>query len=479
MERRSMMATAQAWAMLLCLSAVLLRVSASSASVESTLLPGSSSPVEFGVAQGPDEENVNSVIRAAAHSPDMIEWVQTTLRYLHSHPELSWQEFETSAFIRKQLDSLGIRYEWPVAKTGVVGIIGSGNGPCIALRADMDALPIQEEAETKHPSLIAGRMHACGHDAHVTVLLGVAKLLQARRHLIPVKSRTLQPQACGTIRLVFQPAEEGNAGAQVMVEEGALGNAESIFGLHVTPFSETGTVALKPGPLMAGSGMFEALIMGKGGHAALPQLLTDPILAAATTVIALQQLVAREADPLDSQVVSVSILQAGKAYNVCPDNVRLGGTFRAFSLESFRRLKQRIEEVIVNQAAVHKCAATVDFIEDSHPFYPPTINDEKLYEHVHGVAVDMLGKDKVLVAHPVMGAEDFAFYLQKIPGFYMLLGMRNVSYGSTFSGHTSRFVVDEHALPYGVSVMAAVAETYLKKLDSQRKSAARGDQSML
>ncbi|CAM6087219.1 unnamed protein product [Calypogeia fissa] len=426
---------------------------------------------KFGVATGPEGTHGTGgrcggadtipAIKEAAMDEEMVKWMTNIRRHLHKHPELSWEEFETSAFIRKHLDELNIPYEYPVAKTGVVGILGSGNGPVIALRADMDALPIQESGDSKHKSKIPTKMHACGHDAHVTILLAAAKILRSRLNLLQ-----------GTVRLLFQPAEEGGAGAKVMVEEGALGKAEAIFGLHVSPYIPTGTVALKPGPLMAASGLWEANIYGKGGHAAMPQTLVDPVVAAAATVLVLQQLVSREADPLDSQVVSVSFLQGGKAYNVVPESVRMGGTFRAFSSESFSRLKQRIEEVIVNQAAVHRCQASVTFDEASHPFYPATINDNKLHDHVHPMATKLFGKDNVLAAVPVMGAEDFAFYMQSIPGYYMVLGMRNETAGSIFSGHTSRYVFDDNALPHGAALIASTAETYLGYLShSQKKSA--------
>ncbi|CAK8560282.1 unnamed protein product [Lathyrus sativus] len=389
-----------------------------------------------------------------AKSPEVFDWMISIRRKIHENPELGYEEFETSEVIRSELDKMDIAYKHPVAITGVIGFIGTGFSPFVALRADMDALPMQEKVEWEHKSKVAGKMHACGHDAHVTMLLGAAKIL--KKH-----EKDIQ----GTIVLVFQPAEEGGGGAKKIVESGVLENVTAIFGLHIAPELPIGEVASRSGPILAGSGFFEAKISGKGGHAAIPQQAIDPILAASNVIISLQHLVSREADPLDSQVVTIAKFQGGSAFNVIPDYVTIGGTFRAFSKQSFNQLRQRIEEVIIGQAAVHRCNATVNFLEGVKPFYPPTVNNGNLHEHFVNVAVNMLGINKVNSAMtPFMGSEDFSFYQEVIPGYFFMLGVKSAShkrFGSFL--HSPYLEINEDGLPYGAALHASLASSYLLK----------------
>ncbi|PRQ51226.1 putative peptidase M20 [Rosa chinensis] len=385
-----------------------------------------------------------------AQKPELFEWMVGIRRKIHENPELGYEEFETSKLIRAELDKMGVAYKYPVAVTGVVGSIGTGKPPFVAIRADMDALAMQEMVEWEHKSKIPGKMHGCGHDAHVAMLLGAAKILKEHE-------KDLQ----GTIVLVFQPAEEGGGGAKKVLDAGALQNVTAIFGLHVAHHIPLAEVASRPGPFFAGSGFFEATISGKGGHAALPHHAVDPILAVSNVIGSLQHIVSREVDPLDSQVVTVGKVQGGEAFNVIPDSVTIGGTFRAFSKETLLQLKQRIAKVITGQAAVQRCNATVNFFEDEKPLFPPTVNHKELHKHFQNVAGDMLGTHRVKDHQPLMGSEDFAYYQEAIPGFFFFLGMKDDRLGYLDTPHSPYFRINEDALPYGAALHASLAVRYL------------------
>ncbi|PWA91338.1 IAA-amino acid hydrolase ILR1-like protein [Artemisia annua] len=394
-----------------------------------------------------------------AKSDEFFSWMVGIRRKIHENPELGYEEYETSKIIRNELGRLGIEYKYPVAVTGVVGYVGTGAPPFVAARADMDALAMQEMVEWEHKSKVPGKMHACGHDAHVTMLLGAAKILKDNSHLLK-----------GTVLLVFQPAEEGGGGAIQVVESGILENVRAIFGLHVSPDLPVGQVSSRSGTLLAGSGFFEAVITGKGGHAAIPQHSIDPVLAASNVVLSLQQLISREADPLDSQVVTVAKFQGGGAFNVIPDSVTIGGTFRAFSKETFLQLKRRIQEVIIGQATVQRCSATVEFSSKDKPFFPATINDNGLHEFFQDVAGDVLGPSNVKTMLPLMGSEDFSVYQEVIPGYFYFLGMKNKSNKNPASVHSPFFEVNEDILPFGAAMHASLVANYLteiQKLDEK------------
>ncbi|PKA49992.1 IAA-amino acid hydrolase ILR1-like 6 [Apostasia shenzhenica] len=411
-----------------------------------------------------DEDGMEEILRLARR-PEAVEWVKGVRRRIHEHPELAYEEVETGRLIMAELEGMSLGYRFPLATTGIVASIGTGEPPFVALRADMDALPIQEAVEWKFKSKVPGKMHACGHDAHVAMLVGAAKILKAREHLLK-----------GTVKLLFQPAEEAGIGAKRMIEDGALKGVEAIFALHVSHELPTSVIGSKAGPLLAGCGFFKAEIRGSEGPAGNMHYSVDPILAASAAVVSLQNIVSREANPLDSQVVSVSTVNGGSNLDSVPESVTLGGTFRAFSNTSFYKLRQRIKEVIITQASVYRCTASVHFFENEG-FYPPMVNNEIMYEHVKKVAISLLGPKNYRVVSPLMGAEDFSFYSEIIPAAFYYIGVRNESLGSIHSAHSPYFMIDEDSLPVGAAVHAAIAERYLSEFGeiivNSKKASAR------
>ncbi|NMF82842.1 M20 family metallopeptidase [Nodosilinea sp. P-1105] len=377
--------------------------------------------------------------------PQLVEW----RRRIHQRPELGFKEWLTADFIRTQLDQWGIPYRDAVAETGLVAVIeGTSPGPVLGIRADMDALPIQEENQVPYRSQHDGIMHACGHDGHVAIALGTAYYLSQHRHSFK-----------GTIKLIFQPAEEGPGGAKPMIEAGALKNpdVEAIIGLHLWNNLPLGTVGVRTGALMAASEFFSCTIQGKGGHGALPHQTVDSIVVGAQVVNALQTIVARNVDPTKSAVVTVGQFHGGKAPNVIADSVTFGGTVRYFDQAYSDYFAQRLEQVIGGVCQSHGASYSFDY----KALYPPVINDAAMADLVRSVALSVVETPAGVVPEcHTMGGEDMAFFLQEVPGCYFFLGSANTEKSLAYPHHHPRFDFDETALGLGVEMFARCVEAY-------------------
>jgi hippurate hydrolase len=382
----------------------------------------------------------------------------TEIRHdLHRHPEIGYQEVYTNSVVCKELSRLGIEFKSGFGGgTGVVALIhgekGSGpGGGCVGLRADMDALPITEETAAPYASTIPGRMHACGHDGHTSVLLGAAAILKENTHRFK-----------GTIKLIFQPAEEGLLGAELMVKEGVLNDpkVEAIFGLHGWPGLKVGMVATKKGAIAASVDGFSISITGKGGHAAAPHETLDPIVCAAAMIQGLQTIVSREADPTDANVVTVSMISGGSAFNVIPESAELKGTIRALTRERRRNAISSLERICKGIAAAYRCQCTFQYYGAT----PPTINDAAMAEFVAETAVATVGeRGFVWAPKPGMWGEDFSFYLEQIPGCFFLLGVQPHDRDSYPMLHNPKFDFTDAAIPVGIRMMTEVALRFLER----------------
>ena len=391
---------------------------------------------------------------AKKEAKKISDWIVDIRRELHKHPELMYEEVKTSALVRRELDKLGITYQSPIAKTGVLASIGNGNGPCVALRADMDALPIHEETDVPFRSEIDGKMHACGHDCHTAMLLGAAKILKGKEN-----------EFNGTIKLFFQPAEEGGAGGKLMRDEGALENpnVERIFGLHVWPQMPTGQIGSREGTFLAATTFLDLTIKGVGGHAAVPHLTKDPILTSAQVITNLQSIISRELDPLDSGVVSISAIHGGQAANVIPSEVKILGTLRSLTMDGLKILQKRVKDIAERIAEAHGCEAIVEYPGND---YPPTVNDGEMWDFAKKVGSDMLGEENVSDLDAVMGGEDFEQYTEKVKGCLVVLGMQNEKIDAIYSVHHPMFKADEDALHIGTALHTMFALKSLKELSS-------------
>ena len=368
--------------------------------------------------------------------------------HLHANPELSYQEFETSKFIQQQLTALNIPFEIK-ATTGVIGLL-KGKNPekrVVALRADMDALPITEENDIPYKSTHPGVMHACGHDVHTSCLLGAAKILSE-----------LKNEWEGTVKLIFQPGEEKNpGGASILIKEGVLENPapKNIFGMHVHTTLEKGKLSFRSGMVMASADEIYITIKGKGGHAASPHLTADTILIASNLIVSLQQLISRNNSPFNPSVLSITSIHGGNTTNVIPSEVKLMGTFRAMN-EEWRYKAHELIKTMATQM-VESMGAEIDLKIDIG--YPSVLNNESLTVAARASAETFVGKENVEETELRMGAEDFAFYSHKIPGCFFRLGTANSAKGITAGVHTPTFNIDEEAIEIGMGMMALLGAT--------------------
>lgn len=387
---------------------------------------------------------------------DSSSAIQEIRRNIHAHPELRFEENRTSQLVAEALSSWGIEVFRGLGKTGVVGrLVGDlGPGKMIGLRADMDALPLQEHNTFSHSSQNPGKMHACGHDGHTAMLLGAAEYLSNHRDFK------------GSVIFIFQPAEEGGAGAREMIKDGLFKQfpCDAVFGLHNWPGLAEGNFGVTTGPMMASSNTFEITIKGKGGHAALPHNSADPVLTGVQVVQALQSIVTRNKRPVDAAVLSVTQFHAGETSNVIPDSAFIGGTIRTFTLEVLDLMEQRLREIAEHTANAFDCHAEIIFSRN----YPPLINHAKEVRFAGEVMKELVGEQQVdMDIDPTMGAEDFAFMLLEKPGCYVFLGNGDGDHRSVGHGmgschlHNPSYDFNDALIPVGVSYWVKLAQRYL------------------
>lgn len=381
---------------------------------------------------------------------EMKDWLIEIRRTIHRHPELGFEEVRTSKLVAEWLEKFDLEVKTGIAKTGVVGLLrGAKPGKTVAIRADMDALPIEEANEVSYRSQIKGKMHACGHDAHTTILLGVARFFSS-----------IRDQVKGNIKWIFQPAEEGGGGGQIMTEEGVLENpkVDVIFGAHVYPDLSIGQVGIHEREGLAATDRFIIKLLGKGGHGAYPHLCKDPILAAGHMITQIHSIVSRNVPPLDSAVITIGKISGGTAFNIIPDEVELIGTVRSLTPQVREILRNRLEEEVQGIAR----SFGIDYQFTFNYGYPALINDPNISRLVANVCARAIGQENVIYVKPSMGGEDFAYYLQKVPGAFFRLGCRNEQKGIVQTFHNANFNIDEEVLPFGVEIFVRLINEFLE-----------------
>ena len=378
---------------------------------------------------------------------DIAEEIISIRRDIHKHPELGFEVHRTAELVSKHLNNLGFEVSTGIGKTGVVGdLIGKNDGPTIGLRADMDALPIQETSDLPYSSVNEGVMHACGHDGHTAMLLGAATII-----------KQLQDKLNGNVRFIFQPAEEGDGGARYMIEDGCLDSVNEIYGIHLWNYQQYGEVGVKEGPILAAADVFSITIKGVGGHGAAPQGTVDAVLVSAHLITALQSIVSRNTNPLESTVITIGQINGGHNFNVIADEIVLKGTARSYTEENRQLIKNRMKEIISGVEKTFSAEIDITYSEG----YPPTVNDKNTYDKLMKSAQKIVG-DKCGFPYLSMGGEDFSYYAERIPGCFFFVGsspsnkkLRSVPH------HCSHFDIDENALLIGSSIFVQLIEDQL------------------
>ncbi len=383
---------------------------------------------------------------------EILPGVVADRRHLHEHPELAFEEYETSKFVSERLASLGVEdLKTGVGGTGVTGLIhgGKGDGKVVMVRADMDALPILEENDVAYKSTKPGVMHACGHDAHTAMLLGLTRLLM-----------DVRSEFAGTVKVLFQPAEEVPPGGAIgMIEDGALENprVDAVLGLHVSSETQAGKIGMRSGSGSASSDRFRITVKGKGGHAASPHQAVDPVVIGSQIVLAFQTLVSRETNPIDSAVVSTTAFIAGEAFNVIPDTAELRGTVRTLDQDVREHLEKRLTEIAAGIGKAGGAEVVVDFIRG----YPGIVNDPEMTDLVRNAAIASVGEDNVIESPISMGGEDFSYFSLERPGCFFNVGTRNEERGIVWGHHHPRFDVEEEGMSAGIATMGNAVLAYL------------------
>ncbi|WP_440106695.1 M20 aminoacylase family protein [Acidovorax sp. BL-A-41-H1] len=393
---------------------------------------------------------IDSIVTQAAS-------IAAVRRDIHAHPELCFEEVRTADVVAQKLTEWGIPIHRGLGKTGVVGIVhgrdGGASGRAIGLRADMDALPMQEFNTFAHASKYQGKMHACGHDGHVAMLLAAAQHFAKHRNFD------------GTVYLIFQPAEEGGGGARVMIEDGLFEQfpMQAVYGMHNWPGMPVGTFAVSPGPVMASTSEFKITLRGKGGHAALPHTGIDPVPIACQMVQTFQTIISRNKKPVDAGVISVTMIHAGEATNVVPDSVELQGTVRTFTVEVLDLIEKRMRQVAEHTCAAHDATCEFEFVRN----YPPTINTAPEADFARKVMAGIVGEERVLAQEPTMGAEDFAYMLQAKPGAYCFIANGEGDHRAIGHGggpcmlHNPSYDFNDDLIPLGATYWVKLAEEWL------------------
>jgi amidohydrolase len=369
-------------------------------------------------------------------------------RDFHMHPEVAFEENRTSQRLKEELEKMGIEAV-PITKTGVVATIeGKNRDKMVALRSDIDALAVEEKNEHAYVSKNKGFMHACGHDAHMAMLLGAARVLN-----------DMKSELNGSVRLIFQPAEETTSGAEGIIKEGGLEGVSNIFGIHIISMIPVGLASVEPGPRMASADLFEIEVIGKGGHGGMPHECIDPIVAGSAIVMNLQSVASRESSPIDPLVISVAQFHSGTAFNVLANTARLQGTVRCFNEGLRERIPGIIERIAGHTAEAYRATAEVQYIEG----VPPTVNEERSTRRAQEAVAKIMGPDALISSPPMTGAEDFSLYVKEVPGTFLFLGAGNKKKDATYAHHNERFEIDEDALTTGSALHVQYALDYLNQ----------------